>query len=790
MNLVAVDTTSNNTSVGAQAPINADGEVNVRPVLFADAFNNYKDLVRDNKARTLKNAAISRKLNGDQPWDARKLKAAGQSWRSNRPTGFMATLLARVLPPYKQVIDQLQLLTFASFSKDSNLGSPAQQDVFRQAITNTIREWPGWGDFVTRTVREVVGFGFGAVCPRDAYDWRPVLMRSDDAFFADGCPMTASEVKLWACREDLFLDDMLKVFKRGDDARDAGWQLDSLRTKLAGGGENQTQVSGNSAEEDARREEDKIRRNSESPSAVVKVLKVAHLWMVNHLGGLDHYIFDRNDGTPLFFQRNPSAKIEHSLALLSAEEGDGSLQSSRGVLRNLYNTHVAVEQSRNLIHDALHLSGLLLVRRRSRAAGSGIGDRDNISLSVMHPFAILDENFEVLEGVNFSVNADAFEMLDRHATNQAEIQVGAFMPGQSGQEKSSRTASEVNYVASIDAQIRAGVLARFADQFFNIIANIQRSICSVDNIKAAQMIIGVIQQGRQPVYDLSLAESLSQLEQTGDETWQFVELPSHVDAEAVKCLVGMMRDGLTPLQILALAASSPRASIEDVIASQSGALELVVRRYAMDTKADTVELMRRDISSKLGASAAERLMNVELSPLSAVKQQRQQIGELTDLMSGANVPVDPTDDALIHLSVIADRLVGFLPRPDQDVSALPLQSVSVGLQAVVKHAQEHINLAASQGVKLDAIKDVLEVINQTQAFLMKFADQPALDQQAADNVSALHSRSIQPAISAATDSNAATKPAALQSSLQFSHATPATAVAAAAAPPRPTPTGA
>jgi hypothetical protein len=64
--------------------------------------------------------------------------------------------------------------------------------------------------------------------------------------------------------------------------------------------------------------------------------------------------------------------------------------------------------------------------------------------------------------------------LDRHATMQAEVAVGSFMPGQVlDQQGARRTASEVNYTASIDAQIRAGMLSRFADQMFALIDQLQ-----------------------------------------------------------------------------------------------------------------------------------------------------------------------------------------------------------------------------------------------------------------------------------------------------------------------------
>lgn len=729
---------------------------------FEQAYNTYKNFVTDNRERNAKNAAIARKLNGEQPWNPRKLKAAGQSWRSNRPTGFMSSLMKRLAPPYKQVIDQLPLLTYSKFS-DESLGSEPQQDIFRQAITDCIRHWEGWSDFLAQLIEEDIGFGYAAVGREDEFSWKPKMYRSDEAMFYVGCPQDAAKTKIWGLKEDFFVDDIVEKLRNPQAAQDAGWNVKNLVRKLNTAGR---QFDDRGNQENERVYEDLIRENNLASSftSSIRVVKAGHIFATNPEGGIDHYIFDRDDGTALFFRRARYLSMDQCLTLFSAEVGDRTLHGSRGAGRALYNTHVSVEQARNLINDALHLSGLLIMRKTTKA---GSGGTEGASLTVNHPFAVVGDGYEVLEKVKFEVNSEAFFALDRHATSQAEIQVGAFMPGQMVDEQGARrTASEVNYVASIDAQIRAGVLARFADQMFGLINQLQRRICSPEIVQfASDTFMMLNATGKKPIYDpvawLSLANS------GVEEGFVYIDIPKFIEADALKCVIGMLEKGLTTAQIVLLANATSRSSVDDAIASQSGVLDLIVQRYGMDPMVDTVELKRRDLSNKIGAAGAERLLNVDLNPLSPIKQQRQQLQELTTMLTGTSIPVDPTDDDKIHLSVIADRISGMAQTPE----ILPMESSRQFLIVVLEHVDAHIQSATQKNVDLKDIQDVLQVFEMAR----KLVEQPAIDQQAAQMVGQITAQGGIPATEIATD-------AALPAP-----ATPADTVNQVANPPIPTP---
>lgn len=714
--------------MGAQSPESdivdpKTGEPKTESILtFEQAKSLWDNFLQDNRERNNKNAAIQRKRDGEQPYKPSKLRAAGQSWRSNRPTGFMQSLLKRLLPPYKQMVDQLPRLTYSTFPNDK-LGSDKEKDIFQKNITNTVRAWTGWPDLITQIADENVTFGYAAAVFADEYAWEPKMYRGDEALFYVGCPQEAKKTLTFCLKVNMYVHEAVELLREVEASKSAGWRVGNLIKKLNTG---TTQEFDNvSTSDNSRVYEDLIRENNLANSFVssVKVLKMVCVYTTDPNGGINKYVVDREDGTPFFFKRQMYDSMDEVLNLFSAEVGDRTLHGSKGAGRALYNTHVTVEQARNLINDALHLSGLLILKRSTR---EGSGTTQTPGLTVNHPFAIIGDGYEVLEKVKFEVNSEAFFALDRQATSQAEVQIGAFMPGQlTNQEGDKRTASEVNYVASIDAQIRAGILARWADQVFNMIDQMQRRLCHPDVVAAAQEIFDQTNQGSLiPIFEEKLFADMQKAKV--DKGFALTKIPAYLDKSAVQCCLKMLQEGMTTQQILILANQSSRANVDDAIASQSGVLDMIVMRYINDPDIDGIELRRRDIASKLGGEAADRLMNVDLSPLSAVKQGRIQLSELTTMLNGNDTPVDVTDDHKVHLAYIMDRIQPMMADP----TIAPLTSSQDFLKRVVAHADQHIQTAIQTGHAPNEFE-------QESAFLetlRQFIQQPTLEQQAQSQV--------------------------------------------------------
>lgn len=203
-------------------------------VTFDKAWDMYKNLVKDNQERNRKNAAAMRKRNGEQPYSSKKLKASGQGWRNNRPTGFMKTMLRRVMPPYKQMVDQLTYLTYSHFPVVS-LGTEADQDIFRKVITNCWRTWNGSSDLTDQIIDEDIGFGYAAAVILDKGKWKPEMLRGDEVYFQVGAPQDVEKIEVVGIKRNIPIHKIMDILKTGRVAKNAGWRVENLIKKLNGG---------------------------------------------------------------------------------------------------------------------------------------------------------------------------------------------------------------------------------------------------------------------------------------------------------------------------------------------------------------------------------------------------------------------------------------------------------------------------------------------------------------------------------------------------------------------------
>lgn len=698
--------------------VNPETLVFKRAVKDADqAYSICKSLLQANRDRQEKERLIMQKYNDAQPWDAAKLQAAGEGWRHNRSTGFMSTMLARVLPAYTQTISSARVLTSSKLNSNTPDADQKNED-FRVVTTRTARQWDGFSPFCNQVALENVLFGAAANCWTDQWDWKPLFARTDDAIFPDGCPQQAKDCPLWMLRQRFLIHELADKLADPELASQAGWNVDNVVKAINAA---QPDAGGTKTQDDYRRFEDLIRESSVGTSyqAGVKQVNAYHLFAQEANGMVSHYIVNGDTGAELFTHYDRFPGMDSCLTLYSVEIGNGKLYGSKGAGRRLYNTHVGIEQSRNLIADNLYLSGLVLMKASQQG-------KQAAAITVQHPICIVGDRYEVLEQ-KFSVDVEAFFALDRHLTQIAEMQIGAFMPGQlldSTGEK--RTASEVNYVASIEQQIKEGYLRRFFGQFQQCFWEMQKRMYSVDNITKALQIFNLKQQNQGKEFmDERLAGDMGKiLSAMGEEqNGNIVLIPTMSDA--VKAALELLEKGLNAKEIYELAQCPAWEAEVDLSSQNAAAIDMVAGRYIGDASIDQMKLKKRDISAKLGATIADELLIPAEDNTLQAEAVRMQLLEFDALMQGEAIPVSPRDVDEIHLQVIqqkAQELIGAM-RPD----AITKDSL-LAARAILAHADEHVNGFLMKGGKQEQLGEAMGFLKQAHALIdtMPMPPDPAL----------------------------------------------------------------
>ena len=661
----------------------------------AEAHSIAKRLIEENRERNNKAAAIMRKYNDEQPWNNSKLKAAGESWRHNRSTGFLSSMVKRILPPYVDTIDSARFLTSSALKDNSSPSAQQKSDDFRLQTTNTIRQWDNWHNFKMQAVLENVLFGYATANWSDEHEWRPTFCRGDEALFPDGCPQFAKEVPVWARRQNFLIHELAEKVMDKEHSEQMGWNIDNL-VKAINTAQPANRREG--TQDNARKFEDQVREGDigigRSYMQGVQVVLGLHLFIQEATGKVSHYLMEEKTGDELMVRLDRFESMDQCLALLSVDIGNGKLHGSKGAGRVLYNTHVGIEQARNLIADNLYLSGLLLLKATQKG-------KTEASIRVLHPVCIVNENYEVIDQ-KFQVNAEAFFALDRHMSMVAEMQVGAFMPGQmldSGGEK--RTASEINYTASIEQQIRVGVLTRFYGQFLSIIAQMQKRIYSIDNIKEAKKIFDARKASTMKQMVKKIADFVKKMGGSLVGV-QVIDMESMMNSEGVDACVSLMEKGLTAQEIYTLAQTAPNATTEDMSKQNAALIDAVVARYMGNAGINQIELMKRDIASKLGNSIAEELVIPGEDNTIEIEAVRMQLVEITSILGGEDVPVSPRDADEIHMKVMLEKMNKLLQTLTPAAATDGTVEIAGGM---LRHFDAHIQQAAGKGASKEALAE-------------------------------------------------------------------------------------
>lgn len=683
-----------------------------------DGFAVYNRLRVDNNARNEKAALIMEKYSDSPPWKQKILDAAKQNWRSNTSTGFMSSMVKRILPAYKQLIDTSRTLTHAHLKNDDPQ-SQQKSDDFQVEMTKLIRRWIGWEPFCFQLCLEDVLFGYSGAAWTDEVSWQPVFLRQDEALFPDGCPQDSSRVPLWCLRQNFLIHEMVAFLANPEQSELAGWDLDNLVESI-----NQAKPENRrtGTQDAARKYQDIFRETSTATSYMegVKVIETVHLFAQESWGPVSHYIFDKSSGKQLFVKYDRYENMPQCLRLMSVEVGNGKLHGSKGVGRTLYNTSVAIERSRNLALDTQFLSGLLLLEESDDA-------KPQTGLAVAHPVAIIGKGFKVAQQ-KFDLNAKDFEQLDQYLSSIAQQQVGAFMPGQTleGVSGSDKTASEINYIASIEQQIREGVLARFWAQFLGIITEIQRRIFSEENIEAAyklyqeQQQFQVIRVMKKMVgfwARLGLNAQLRLGIQVGYKLQ--IEDPDEPQDECVNLILLLLQKGLGPEEIYELAQCPANQVIDDDDQQNSAAILQLVQLYSGNPNIDQKELRKMAISRIAGYKTYEKLEIGEEDNTVSQEATRMQLLELQALSTGEPVPVSPRDPDSVHMDVIMAKAQGVLQGP------IPPQAVPV-LTNIFGHFQTHLQSAITKNQgKTDGLEKYAQFADAVEKLMKQGAPPPA-----------------------------------------------------------------
>jgi hypothetical protein len=123
---------------------------------------------------------------------------------------------------------------------------------------------------------------------------------------------------------------------------------------------------------------------------------------------------------------------------------------------------------------------------------------------------------------------------------------------------------------------------------------------------------------------------------------------------------------------------------------------MMIQRYMGNPNVNQDELLKLDWSRKLGESIANSVIlpKDQVESL-AIEATRQQIIELQSIIAGQEVPVSPRDNDMVHLNVMAQKLMPLIE--NAPAGSLPPEMVQP-LNKALEHFMGHIMQAEAKGM--------------------------------------------------------------------------------------------
>ena len=320
------------------------------------------NLLMARRSQSYKNGRIAAKLNSERPLDDEKLQSEGLGYKSNFSTKPLSVTISKVAGRLVKAIQSARYLTAAQLP-DTIDGGKEKSELFRSEITNLIRRWDGWFDFISLLATEDSTYGWVAAAWLDNQSWKPVAKRQDDYYVPDGTGHSVDTVQVACMRRFVQMHELAEMILDRDSAKKAGWDIENTVESINNARPPTIPAGFNAPYSDQRRYEDAIRESTVSLTLAngAKQIEIWDVFATEIDGKISHYIADNNTRKLLFEKEDRYPDASDCLAQLSYEYANGKLMGSKGVGREIYEIAGALDRARNEVIDRLQMSGKILL---------------------------------------------------------------------------------------------------------------------------------------------------------------------------------------------------------------------------------------------------------------------------------------------------------------------------------------------------------------------------------------------------------------------------------------------
>jgi hypothetical protein len=623
-----------------------------------------KAMISYNRERMIINARITAKYNAEKPYRQKSLEAEGLGWRSNFTTKPLPNMVDKVAPRFVEAIQGLKYLTNSQLPPEIP-GATRKSDIFRKKVSDLIRGKKGWVGLLEEVAQENALFGYTGVAWLDEYTWFPTHFRQDHFFLPQGTKQTSDSAQVVMLKEVYMPHELFAMISEDREAAElAGWDIPKTVEQI-----NKAVPDGfrSKTSEHERQYEDMRRELNVSFSfeSGARTITVWSLLVREVTGKVSHFRLAGDEMSPIFQKNDRFETMQDCTSFYAFQKGNSTMHGSKGVGREIYELAGIIDRSRNEVVDRLMLSGKMILQTEAKNV-------KRFRMSVVGNAILIDRGFTIAKQT-VDGNVEPFIQLDSYLGLLVDQLIGSVSPRQLQGERV--TKAQVDLFAQREEEAKDTKITRFIEQFVNTVDTMQKRILD----------------------------------------------PDTADDDAKKLQKELKEEGLTSEEIDMLRKSPVAGTVAELTPLQRQQLVLIAQENRGNPLYNQRALEEEKIIAQVNSELAEKLLLPDEDPTVTAEQTRLQQMELALLTAGQAVPVSPRDNHKIHLGLIV---------PTFEVIATAIhkgQASTDQLQLVFDHANEHFNLALSQGTPAEEMADVKANLNNVKKILVKLRE---LDKEA------------------------------------------------------------
>ncbi len=648
-----------------------------------------------NRARAWRNKAVQDLADMAPPRSFGDKLQQGKGWQTNISTGALSGLVQRVVYRFVQNINTAQTLTHSTLP-ETIPGWKAKTDILAAKMTELARDWVGFTPFVNQVAVENVLQGYCLPLWLSPTDWKPVFFKQERCLVPEGTKMDVKEVQWIVGKIDYPVSDFVQLFTDEEAAAKSGYDIKNC--ERAATHAVVAQQGDDYLTTEPRRFTEMLVQGTYGATwgnGGQRCVKCYIFANMEYDGQVSFWLLSREGGanTALLryvFKAFPS--MDKFSGLLAFEPGDGTVHSSKGVGRRLFNLCSALELARCQMIDSAFLSNLLIMSADAPARNKGV-------MTVLSPFMVVPSEVKLL-AEKFPVTPKDLAAADQLFTAWMQQGIGAYIsdvvdPSDDSKGDQTATAKKIDFAREQESAAQA--LARWEDQMYgSVFWNMQQRAFSEANLKRAKgMFMKIVadtteRANRPSLYetkgddnDPALMRKLVEvLMQWPDTLPKGVSLSDWLDG----CIdeIGIWRD--TP--------STIKANIIKTV--QANAVAQILAKYAATPLAvnlDLAAMQQFDVESVLGPQLAKKFWIPQGDSTAETEAARQQLEEISTMLSlGLPLPVSPRDNHIVHATIcqqwLTQKAAPVLSTPQADDTSLKQAA------DVLNHMGAHLQAAS------------------------------------------------------------------------------------------------